>query len=83
MVEFTNNLQVTETLSSVTALLPGNKVEALILASHKNGLTCLIQGLYEATINRIHLNLEGMESPVDYYKLGNTVNLSSEEKIQN
>ncbi|KAF8973590.1 hypothetical protein BDZ97DRAFT_1751613 [Flammula alnicola] len=55
-------------ISSVTSVLPGTLVQALITSVHPNGLNLQVLGFFEGTIDELHLGQEAKE-----YKLGKKV----------
>ncbi|KDR85384.1 hypothetical protein GALMADRAFT_234227 [Galerina marginata CBS 339.88] len=62
---------VTSTLSeisSVTSVIPGTLVQALITSIHPNGLNLQVLGFFEGTIDRLHL-----EHDPNWYNIGKKV----------
>ncbi|KAH9486567.1 rRNA biogenesis protein rrp5 [Psilocybe cubensis] len=55
-------------ISSVTSVLPGTLVQALITSVHPHGLNLQVLGFFDGTIDRLHLD----EEP-DSYKVGKKV----------
>ena len=55
-------------ISSVSSILPGTLVQALVTASHSTGLNLLVLGHFEGTIDPLHLRNEGSS-----YKIGKKV----------
>jgi rRNA biogenesis protein RRP5 len=55
-------------ISSVSSILPGTLVQALVTASHSTGLNLLVLGYFEGTIDSLHLRNEGSS-----YKIGKKI----------
>ncbi|KAL1925395.1 uncharacterized protein VTP21DRAFT_278 [Calcarisporiella thermophila] len=63
-------------VSTISSLLPGNLVEALVTGVHANGLTCKFMGFFESTIDSFHLGIThvtGEDSVTSKYKTGDKI----------